>query len=168
MNDQPKRRWYRRLTWQSWALVVIGFLFVVWFAAWGPMKLMTLPANPKFCASCHNMQMEYDTWHTSKHSGLICGDCHIPPQFFKGLVWDAYFGARDFYKFYGVGKWDEPLLAQPHSWEFVQENCIRCHEYRAHSSISDDRNCWDCHREMYHRQQLWAEEQTQRRIDDPR
>lgn len=165
---EKRKSWWRRWRWQNWVLSVLGLAFVVWFLAWGPMKLIHYTENPSFCASCHNMQLEYDTWNTSIHSSQICSDCHIPPQFIKGTVWDAYFGMRDFYEFYVKGEWPDPILALPPSKEFLKENCIRCHGYTAHASVSEDRDCWDCHRELYHRNQLWQAEQAQRRIDDPR
>lgn len=168
MSDQPRIAWWRRWTWQSWTLSVIAALFVVWFLAWGPVGLMEIPARPEFCATCHNMQIEYDSWRVSVHSSQVCGDCHLPVEFFSRTAWDAFFGMRDFYKFHVVGEWDEPIVGQPHTVRFVQENCIRCHGYTAHAAISEDRQCWDCHREMLHRHQLWKDEQAQRRIDDPR
>lgn len=168
MSVQPKTPRWRTWSWQSWVVATIAVTFVAWFFAWGPVGLMELPANPKFCLSCHNMQLEYDAWQTSVHSSQICGDCHLPEEFFSRTAWDAYFGMRDFYKFSIIGKWDQPIHASAPTKQFLQDNCIRCHGFTAHAAVSEDEYCWSCHRELFHRNQLWKVEQAQRRTDDPR
>jgi cytochrome c nitrite reductase small subunit len=114
------------------------------------------------------MQLQYDSWHVSVHNAQICADCHLPEEPVASLFWDAVFGIRDLWKFNVVGEWAEPIRATPRTQRFVQENCIRCHGARVHASISDERFCWECHRELYHRNQLWKDEQVTRRSDDPR
>lgn len=163
-----KRRFWRRWAAKNWVIAGFIALSAAWFLIWGPVGLAELPARPTFCLMCHNMQLEYDAWRISDHNSQICGDCHLPEEPVTRLVWDSYFGMRDMWKFYVVGEWDEPIEAKPRTRTFVQENCIRCHGTKAHAAISPDRYCWECHREIYHRQQAWSAEQARRRSDDQR
>lgn len=169
MSEQPaERSWWRRWDWKS--RVIAGFvaITVAWFLIWGPIGLAEIPANPAFCVSCHNMQLEYSSWRVSKHNAQICADCHLPHEPVASLFWEAVFGIRDVWEFRIVGKWEEPIRAKPRTQRFLQENCIRCHGAKVHAAISEDRYCWECHRELYHRSQLWKDEQALRRSHDPR
>lgn len=170
-GDKPraKRRWWRRWDWKSWLLAACGSVFLAWFLIWGPVGLAEVPANPTFCIRlCHNMQPQYDTWSVSAHNSQICGDCHLPQEPVSRLLWEGYFGARDLWKFYVVGSWEEPIKAKPRTHTFLQDNCMRCHGVMAKVAESSERYCWDCHRGITHRGQDWKTEQAQRRTDDPR
>ena len=167
-EDLGTTRWWKRWDAKSWVIAGLVAVMAAWIVIWGPIGLAEVPANPTFCVRCHNMQLEYDTWHTSKHNAQICGDCHLPEEPISHLFWDGVFGVRDLWKFNFVGRWDEPIRATERTKRFIQENCIRCHGAKVHAAVSEDRNCWECHREMYHRQQEWKAEQDLRRRDDPR
>jgi cytochrome c nitrite reductase small subunit len=167
-DPSSRRSSWRKWDWKSWVIAAFGALALAWFLIWGPVGLAEIPADPTFCLGCHNMQLEYDSWHVSAHNAQICGDCHLPAEPVSRLFWDAVFGIRDIWKFRVVGEWDEPIRAKPRTQAFVQENCIRCHGAKVHAAISDERFCWECHREFYHRNQLWKDEQASRRYDDPR
>ena len=163
-----RHAWWRRFGWQSWIIAAFAAVAVAWFVIWGPIGLAEIAARPTFCASCHNMQLEYSSWQVSKHNSQICGDCHLPEEPVHRLFWDSIFGVRDVWEFRVVGKWNEPIRAKPRTQRFLQENCIRCHGTKVHAAISNDRYCWECHREIYHRTQLWENEQAARRAYDPR
>jgi cytochrome c nitrite reductase small subunit len=167
-DSQAKRHWWHRSGWRDWVIAGFVLLFAGWFVIWGPIGLAELPASPEFCASCHNMQPEYQSWHVSKHNAQICADCHLPAEPVSRLFWDSILGIRDVWEFAVVGKWPEPIRALPRTQEFLQQNCIRCHGAKVHAAVSSERYCWQCHRELYHRQQLWKDEQTLRRSYDPR
>ncbi len=161
----PRKRWDAKTR----LLALCAVVAVGWVVIWGPIGLGVKPSNPKFCIWwCHNMQPQYDAWRVSVHNSQICAECHLPEEPVSALFWDAMFGARDIWKFNIVGEWDEPIYASERTRTFAQENCIRCHGTTAHAAISEDRYCWDCHREIYHRGQAWAVEQAQRRTDDSR
>lgn len=167
-EDLGTSKWWRRWDAKSWVIAAFVAVFSAWFLIWGPVGLAEIPANPTFCVNCHNMEPEYDTWRASKHNAQICGDCHLPEEPIAHLFWDGIFGIRDLWKFNVVGSWPEPIRATGRSQRFIQENCIRCHGAKVHAAVSEDRHCWECHREMYHRQQAWKADQDQRRRDDPR
>lgn len=153
---------------KSWIIAVFALVGVAWFLVWGPVGLAEIPASPEFCVRCHNMEPEYASWQVSKHNSQICGDCHLPEEPVARLFWDSVFGMRDMWEFNVIGEWSEPIKATPRTQRFLQENCIRCHGTKAHAAVSEYRFCWECHREIYHRQQLWKDDQTTRRNHDPR
>lgn len=168
-ESSKKRHWWRKWDAKSRLLALCGAIALGWVLIWGPVGLAEKPANPEFCVLwCHNMEPEYESWQVSEHNSQICGECHLPEEPVTSLVWDAYFGMRDVWAFNVVGEWDEPIYATERTQTFVQENCIRCHGTTAHAAVSEDRYCWECHRDIYHRGQAWESEQAQRRSDDPR
>ncbi len=94
------------------SLVLVGMLFA-----------MQVSSTPRFCGSCHIMKPYYDSWADSKHVGIACVDCHIPPgitaEFRK--KWEALsMVARYFTGTYSTNPWTEVDDAA----------CLRCHERR--------------------------------------
>ncbi|MHB8171407.1 MAG: cytochrome c3 family protein [Thermincolia bacterium] len=54
----------------SGLLIFIGVVSII-----GMEATMT----PNFCAKCHVMTPEYQTWAATSHSNISCTDCHIEP-----------------------------------------------------------------------------------------
>ncbi len=134
----------------------------------------------KFCASCHEMQVFYDTWKTSAHGishrGVIrarCVDCHLPHgNFVDYLITKAVAGMSDYYahmtgKKAKLSSWLEELESRRNVEKpaFVYESgCRKCHKelvgngiplkaFLAHRSYllgETDKTCVSCHRNVGH------------------
>jgi cytochrome c nitrite reductase small subunit len=150
-----RRRALRVLAWIALALVVLGAVAAfVMFAP--PFHLAERFARPEFCASCHNMQPELQAMRSSVHADLgSCNDCHLPnDDAVSHFFWDGVFGTRDLIEFYGLGRAPYDARATGLSRRIIENNCRRCHsDVVRHVDVSG-RQCWDCHRVMYHRKQL--------------
>ena len=62
-------------------LVVVGLVVVGagLFLALGPPGLLAKSETPDFCASCHVMEAQYESWfHHGAHKRIRCVDCHLP------------------------------------------------------------------------------------------
>ncbi|MBN1951690.1 MAG: cytochrome c nitrite reductase small subunit [Bacteroidales bacterium] len=119
--------------------------------------------DPEVCINCHIMAPQYSTWiHSAHREKANCNDCHVPHDnvfrkyFFKakdGLRHAALFTLRAERQVIFIGEDGKKV---------VQENCRRCHAvlfdrdklisqtrglYLDHSN---DRQCWECHRETPH------------------
>jgi len=135
-------------------LVIISVLIVV-FTGVAFAVMEKISDNPAFCASCHNMQSYYDSYHDSnllahKHAeaGVSCHDCHEPlvtQQVDEGIK-------------YVTGNFETPLEKR----QFSNDNCLKCHnmkvvrtktdfeESNPHESHQGKQNCYECH--SMHRQ----------------
>ena len=112
-------------------------------------------SNAETCANCHVMDAAYENWYHAPHEKwTACVDCHLPHE----NVFSYYFakgktGMHDVYVF-STGQTPELIRANEETKEWVQHNCIRCHEDAVESimvgSQPFDRNCWDCHRNVAH------------------
>ena len=122
------------------------------FLAFGPPKLYAKSESPEFCGSCHVMESQYEAWfHAGAHRRLKCVDCHLPNDTFaRHLVWKGLDGGRDFLAFHS-GLFDEDIRLTPRGAQVVKENCLRCHAETV-ARVSVDRNCWECHRRLNHKQ----------------
>ncbi len=41
-----------------------------------------MSSDPKVCANCHIMNLQYDSWQKSgHHHSAVCADCHLPHGF---------------------------------------------------------------------------------------
>jgi len=110
---------------------------------------------PETCANCHVMDSAYENWYHAPHEKWTeCVDCHLPHQnvfayyFAKGKT-----GMHDVYVF-TTGQTPVLIRANEDTRQWVQSNCIRCHEDAVESILMGaqpfDRKCWDCHRNVSH------------------
>lgn len=136
--------------WKFLAAAVVVAAAIGFFIAFGPPKLMAKTETPDFCASCHVMQGQFESWfNVGAHRSIQCVDCHLPhenlPTYY---VWKSIDGMKDMVVFYS-GNTPEVIQVSERGQKFIQSNCIRCHAERV-SRIDQDRNCWECHRFLQH------------------
>ena len=107
--------------------------------------------SSEFCASCHVMEPQYESWiHSGNHAQLRCVDCHLPnDSFIAHYGWKALDGLKDAYAFYIYGVAD-PIEASPHAKKVIQSNCTRCHQDMITMMNTEGMNCWHCHRNATH------------------
>ncbi len=131
-------------------LVIAGAVLSA-FLVFGPPKLLAKSEAPDFCAGCHVMGSEYESWrHQGAHRRKLCVDCHLPNENMGvHYVWKAIDGLKDIVFFYS-GHVPENIRLTSHGEKVLQANCIRCHESTV-SFINQDRKCWECHRRLMHR-----------------
>lgn len=132
------------------ALIVFGVaaLFIIKIPAVG------LSSN-EFCASCHVMEPQYESFQHSAHAlaGNTCSDCHLPHSLGYGAVAKAYVGAKDLI---GVIRNHDPYEIHSTEWmrDVTHNNCLRCHggimEEVGDPHYDSDRRCSDCHRNTPH------------------
>lgn len=128
------------------ALVVGGF-----YVSFGPPGLFAKSGTPEFCAQCHVMEAQYESWfHNAGHRSLKCIDCHLPnDNMVRHIAWKGYDGMWDAFVFYS-GRVPEPIELSKSGATLLEENCRRCHAEMV-ARINEDRNCWECHRRLSHR-----------------
>ena len=122
------------------------------FIAFGPPRLYAKSETPQYCGSCHVLEPQYEAWfHSGAHSRITCVDCHLPNDTFaRHLVWKTLDGVKDALAFH-TGRVSEPIRLSSHGAAVVQENCQRCHAETI-ARVNIDRQCWDCHRRISHKQ----------------
>lgn len=122
------------------------------FLAFGPPQLYATSESPEFCASCHVMESQYEAWfHAGAHRRIKCVDCHLPNDTTaRHLVWKGIEGGRDFVAFHS-GRFADDIRLSSHGAQVVKENCLRCHT-ETMARVNEDRNCWECHRRLRHKQ----------------
>jgi len=121
-----------------------------------------LSDDPKTCVNCHIMAPQYATWNHSSHREVAtCNDCHVP----HNNVFNKYFfKAKDGLRhasIFAMRKEPEVIFILEAGKKVVHNNCIRCHSQtltdpklaakvpnQAHNT--QDRVCWECHREVPH------------------
>ena len=149
--------------WRLPAMIISGAMFgLIFYAFYVSNAASYLSDDPETCVNCHIMAPEYSTWqHSSHREHANCNDCHVPHNnvlnkyFFKakdGMRHAAMFTAR---------LEPQTIFIKEAGQEVVQDNCIRCHS----KLITDakllvqtdvfyghfqDRQCWECHREVPH------------------
>jgi cytochrome c nitrite reductase small subunit len=149
--DSVKRSRRKRRFW-VWAGVLLVVLALGGaFISFGPPGLYAKSGTPEFCASCHVMESEYESWfHQGGHRRVKCIECHLPNDSLpRHVVWKGIEGMSDSIVFYS-GKVPETITLSEHGAAILQENCHRCHEETV-SRINEDRKCWQCHRRLSHR-----------------
>ncbi len=121
------------------------------FLSFGPPGLYAKSGTPEFCAGCHVMEAEYENWfHNAGHRKQKCIECHLPnDNAGRHMVMKGTTGMWDSYVFYS-GTVPETIRISDKGAQIVRENCVRCHEQTV-SMINEDRNCWQCHRRLSHR-----------------
>lgn len=121
-----------------------------------------LSDRPETCTNCHIMAPQYATWTHSSHREVAhCNDCHVPHNNFLNKY---YFKAKDGLRhatMFTLRKEPQVIFIHEAGRNVVQNNCIRCHSQQvtdpklassvqAHIHHTQDRICWECHREVPH------------------
>ena len=121
-----------------------------------------LSDNPQTCVNCHIMAPQYATWnHSSHREWTHCNDCHVPHN---NVVNKYYFKAKDGLRHatvFTMRAEPEVIFIKKEGAAVVHKNCIRCHRQQitdsklaamvdGHSAHTQDRKCWECHREVPH------------------
>jgi cytochrome c nitrite reductase small subunit len=120
------------------------------FAAFGPPGLYAKSESPEFCASCHNMEPQYEAWfHAGAHRTIKCVDCHLPNDTLAAhLAWKSLTGMRDLLEWHlGLASGEPKASLRTQGW--IQANCQRCHA-ELMGRVNEDRWCWTCHRQFQH------------------
>lgn len=147
-SDNPPRK---RKRWRVLLLLGLVAAVVGAFVNFGPPGLYAKSKTPEFCAGCHVMETEYESWrHNGGHRRILCVDCHLPndnPA--RHFMWKGIEGMWDAYAFYS-GRVPDNIQISSHGAAIVQENCQRCHAETI-ARINEDRNCWQCHRRLSHK-----------------
>jgi cytochrome c nitrite reductase small subunit len=112
-------------------------------------------SRPETCANCHVMDAAYENWYHGPHEKWTeCVDCHLPHQ--NVLIYyleKGRTGMHDVYIF-STGQTPELIRAKPETKTIIMENCIRCHKNTIEAVVmgpqTNDRFCWDCHRNVAH------------------
>jgi len=149
--------------WQLPVLIVLG-VFVGLFAFLFKISNASsyLSDDPKTCVNCHVMAPQYATWqHSSHREWANCNDCHVP----HNNVFNKYFfKAKDGLRhstIFTMRAEPQVIFIKEEGAEVVHQNCIRCHEQQItdaklattvqhHKNHTQDRKCWECHREVPH------------------
>lgn len=122
------------------------------FLAFGPPQLLRKSETPEFCAGCHVMLPEYETWfHSGSHRRIKCIDCHLPNSNLAGhYLWKGIDGMKDVFYFYS-GLTPDVIEASGHARKVIKANCIKCHQEMVSRINTEERKCWDCHKKLIHR-----------------
>ncbi|MCT4603666.1 MAG: cytochrome c nitrite reductase small subunit [Marinifilum sp.] len=117
---------------------------------------------PETCVNCHVMAPQYATWNHSSHREVAtCNDCHVPHNnVFNKYFFKAKDGLRHASMF-ALRMEPEVIFILDEGKEVVHNNCIRCHSQQLtdpklavqvpnHAHNTQDRVCWECHREVPH------------------
>jgi cytochrome c-type protein NapC len=186
-SPEPVRRGFAAWLWrrpQRWFLLgipaggLIAFLIGVGVTGgfFGALKITETDA---FCTSCHEMKQPFQelmhSVHGSNEFGIqaSCGNCHVPPTFFRGLL--RHMQAITEVWGHLTGKLDTPAKYEAHRLELAQNiwkelkandsaECRSCHTPSAmafakqppmaadaHSSLAKSgMTCIDCHTGVAH------------------
>ena len=144
-------------------LFLMCAVFVLFLGGVLSYKIMdaTVMAKPAFCATCHNMQYEYDTYtqegllaHKHAEADVTCHDCHEPSlgqQMNEGWL-------------FVTGQYENPTPR----YGFTNEQCLSCHKWEdvvaktehlgaqsphngEHEAGNEPPLCMDCH-SVHHQQ----------------
>ncbi|WP_372751208.1 cytochrome c nitrite reductase small subunit [Labilibaculum sp.] len=121
-----------------------------------------LSDDPKTCVNCHVMAPQYATYNHSSHREVAtCNDCHVPHNnVFNKYFFKAKDGLRHASMF-ALRMEPEVIFILEEGKQVVHNNCIRCHSQTLtdpklasqvpnHAHNTQDRVCWECHREVPH------------------
>lgn len=138
--------------WLSLLILVLVGAGLGAFLAFGPPQLYAKSGSPEFCGSCHVMESRYEAWfHAGAHRRAKCVDCHLPNDTaINHLVAKALDGGKEFLAFH-TGRFADEIRLTPHGARVLRENCLRCHA-ETMARVNEDRNCWECHRRLGHKQ----------------
>ncbi len=149
--------------WQFPVMIIIAiFVGLALFT----LKVSNAPSylsdRPETCVNCHLMAPQYATWqHSSHREWTTCNDCHVPQD---NVFNTYYFKAKDGLRHatvFTMRAEPEVIFIKSEGAEVVHQNCIRCHQQqitdpKLQASVSNyaahtqDRKCWECHREVPH------------------
>lgn len=117
---------------------------------------------PETCVNCHVMAPQYATWNHSSHREVAtCNDCHVPHN---NVVNKYFFKAKDGLRhasMFALRMEPEVIFILDEGKKVVHNNCVRCHSQQLtdpklaaqvpnHAHNTQDRVCWECHREVPH------------------
>jgi nitrate/TMAO reductase-like tetraheme cytochrome c subunit len=138
-------------------VIIAAVLLVVLSGA--ALAAAKVTESNKFCGQdCHEMLPYNRTWEASKHSGVNCVTCHIPPGAWN-FVKTKFFALREVYVHF-TGQVKAPIQVTRHIPDSV---CVSCHPssetnqpvqlVTATFSHLGHRNvpaCIDCHSQVVH------------------
>lgn len=151
--------------------VVIGGMFMFILSGGGLVAFRTYDFtrnNPSFCDSCHIMNKAYRSWQVSEHTGINCHECHkLAPSDLNRLLASAFISRiKEVPVRYDrvIVPWktciachwetDEQYpeavkinASRMHAQHYFIERieCSRCHGYRLHKFLPEERFCEGCH-----------------------
>lgn len=128
--------------------VFLGIAFTVGFST-----SIHATDTADFCATCHVMAPEYESFIDSTHAHLNCNDCHAPTDnYAKKLLFKAEAGFHDIYmNTFKSDEIPEVIHATAASEEVINNNCISCHQSTLQDVSHDAKDsCTDCHRFVPH------------------
>ena len=115
-----------------------------------------LSTDPRACANCHIMNLQYDAWLKSGHRHVAgCIDCHLPHAGLAKWVAKADHGFRHSAAF-TLQNFKEPIEITPRDRRLVQTNCVRCHADFIHPVLGSpaprgaEVDCLHCHARVGH------------------
>ena len=139
--------------------ILVGLFVFIFKVSNAPSYLSD---DPKTCVNCHIMAPQYATWnHSSHREWANCNDCHVPHN---NALNKYYFKAKDGLRHatvFTMRAEPQVIFIKEEGAEVVHQNCIRCHEQQItdpklkatvsnFSAHTQDRKCWECHREVPH------------------
>lgn len=129
--------------------LLLTALFII--MSFGVPHFMEASKSPYYCSSCHIMESRFESWFTSgAHKEIKCVDCHLPnDNFFNHTFTKSLNGLKEFFLYY-TGLASEDMRATQKSKKIIRANCVRCHGDMVSIIEDDKRNCWQCHRTLYH------------------
>lgn len=87
-----------------------------------------MSSEPRVCANCHIMNLQYDSWQKSgHHHTATCSDCHLPSNFLFKYIAKAENGYRHS-KGFTFQNFHEPIMINNKNSKILQDNCLRCHK----------------------------------------
>ena len=115
-----------------------------------------LSTDPRACANCHVMNLQYDAWVKSGHRHVAtCVECHLPHSGISKWIAKADHGFRHSAAF-TLQNFKEPIEITPHDRRLVQANCVRCHADLVQAVVvppgppRQELDCLHCHARAGH------------------
>ena len=115
-----------------------------------------LDKEPETCSNCHVMTDAYASWQRGSHSrDAVCVDCHLPH---RNIVAMNRFKATDGLKhsfIFTAGTEPQVIELSREAVPVIQTNCVRCHPGQfamIRLAGTEERRCWDCHRDIHMRE----------------
>lgn len=149
--------------WKLPVLVSLGiFVGLGFYVLYLSKAASYLSDNPETCVNCHVMAPQFATYQHSSHREVAtCNDCHVPHN---NVFNKYYFKAKDGLRhasIFALRMEPEVIFILDEGKKVVHNNCIRCHSQTLtdpklasqvpnHAHNTQDRVCWECHREVPH------------------
>lgn len=118
--------------------------------------------KPETCMNCHIMAPQYATWsHSSHRETANCNDCHVPHDNIFSKYWFKAGDGMRHATIFTMRREPQVIFIRDAGRDVVHQNCLRCHENQvsdartcslvsSHKGNTQDRLCWECHREVPH------------------